>query len=70
MDLERYGSSEWCQCAKEVLRVLQCDSEWILLRFPDRFKNSHEMWASETFILIKKLNVALKGGWKRKIMVI
>ena len=66
MGLERYEPSEWSQCAKEEWRFLHCDSGWTLLRFLDKFKNSHELWASESFILVKKPNVAIEGGWKKE----
>ena len=61
MDLEWYKPSEWCQCAEEGWRFIHCYSGWTLLQYPDKFKNCHENWDSETFPY-----VALEGGWKKE----
>ena len=61
MDDFIYKPSEWCQCAKEGWGLLHCESGLTLLQCSDKLKIGKELWACETFILIKKPNVALEG---------
>ena len=42
------------------------DSGWTVLHCPDKLENGHELWANETFIFVKKPNVALGKGWKKE----
>ena len=57
-----YKPSEWCPCAKNGLRFLHCKSGWTLLQCPDKLKINEDFGACETFILVKKPNVAIEGG--------